>query len=94
MYAFFEYDKKWNPIIKQWDFINIREITSPSASWFEGDVNSFSGGGGAGSGGGGGGANLRGSKPSGYQEDRDTRDTRDSRDMGKIQSGTNSKSIT
>jgi hypothetical protein len=110
LYAYFEFDKKWNPTTKQWDFINIREITAPSSTWFEGDVNSFSeggvssggggggrsGGGGAGSGGGGGGsgANLRGSKPSGYQEDRDTRDTRDSRDMGKIQSGTNSKSIT
>ena len=121
MYAYFEFDKKWNPTTKQWDFINIREISAPSSTWFEGDVNSFSeggvssggrsggsggvssgggggvssSGGGAGSGGGGGGgANLRGSKPSGYQEDRDTRDTRDSRDMGKIQSGTNSKSIT
>ena len=115
LYAYFEFDKKWNPTTKQWDFINIREISAPSSTWFEGDVNSFSegvsssggrsggggvssgggGGGGAGSGGGGGGgANLRGSKPSGYQEDRDTRDTRDSRDMGKIQSGTNSKSIT
>ena len=111
LYAYFEFDKKWNPTTKQWDFINIREISAPSSTWFEGDVNSFSegvsssgggggggvsssggGGGGAGSGGGGGGgANLRGSKPSGYQEDRDTRD---SRDMGKIQSGTNSKSIT
>lgn len=117
LYAYFEFDKKWNPTTKQWDFINIREISAPSSTWFEGDVNSFSEGGvssgggggsggrsgggvsggvsgGAGSGGGGGGANLRGSKPSGYQEDRDTRDTRDSRDMGKIQSGTNSKSIT
>jgi hypothetical protein len=116
MYAYFEFDKKWNPTTKQWDFINIREISAPSSTWFEGDVNSFSeggvssggrsggvsssgvsGGGDAGSGGregGGAGANLRGSKPSGYQEDRDTRDTRDSRDMGKIQSGTNSKSIT
>jgi hypothetical protein len=99
MYAYFEFDKKWNPTTKQWDFINIREISTPSSSWFEGDVNSFSeggvsSGGGAGSGGGGGaGANLRGSKPSGYQEDRDTRDARDSRDMGKIQSGNNSKSI-
>jgi hypothetical protein len=115
LYAYFEFDKKWNPTTKQWDFINIREVSAPSSTWFEGDVNSFSeggvssggrsgGGGGvsssggdAGSGGregGGAGANLRGSKPSGYQEDRDTRDTRDSRDMGKIQSGTNSKSIT
>ena len=105
MYAYFEFDKQWNKTIKQWDFVNIREISAPSASWFEGDVNSLSGGGvsggsrsggDAGSGGregGGGGANLRGSKPSGYQEDRDTRDARDSRDMGKIQSGTNSKSI-
>ena len=119
MYAYFEFDKKWNPTTKQWDFINIREISNPSSSWFEGDVNSFSeggvsgggvsdggrsgagrggvsSGGGAGSGGregGGAGANLRGSKPSGYQEDRDTRDARDSRDMGKIQSGNNSKSI-
>jgi hypothetical protein len=113
MYAYFEFDKKWNPTTKQWDFINIREISTPSSSWFEGDVNSFSEGGvssgggagsgagrggvssgdGAGSGGGGAGANLRGSKPSGYQEDRDTRDARDSRDMGKIQSGNKSKSI-
>jgi hypothetical protein len=105
MYAYFEFDKKWNPTTKQWDFVNIREISAPSSTWFEGDVNSFSEGGvsgssgrgsGAGSGGregGGAGANLRGSKPSGYQEDRDTRDTRDSRDMGKIQSGSNSKSI-
>jgi len=122
LYAYFEFDKKWNPATKQWDFTNIREITSPSASWFEGDVNSFSeggvsssGGGRSGAsggsrsgdagsgggevgrevgGGGGSGANLRGSKPSGYQEDRDTRDARDSRDMGKIQSSTNTKSIT
>ena len=115
LYAYFEFDKKWNPTTKQWDFINIREITTPSATWFEGDVNSFSEGGVSSSGGGrsgasggsrggdagsgwrdegGSGANLRGSKPSGYQEDRDTRDARDSRDMGKIQSGTNSKSIT
>jgi len=115
LYAYFEFDKKWNPTTKQWDFINIREITTPSANWFEGDVNSFSEGGVSSSGGGrsgasggsrggdagsgwrdegGSGANLRGSKPSGYQEDRDTRDARDSRDMGKIQSGTNSKSIT
>ena len=113
MYAYFEFDKQWNTTIKQWDFVNIREISTPSSSWFEGDVNSFSeggvsggsgrysagrgsSGGDAGSGGregGGGGANLRGSKPSGYQEDRDTRDARDSRDMGKIQSGNNSKSI-
>jgi hypothetical protein len=112
MYAYFEFDKKWNTTIKQWDFINIREISAPSSSWFEGDVNSFSGGGVSGGGrssagrgrfsgdagsggreGDGGGANLRGSKPSGYQEDRDTRDARDSRDMGKIQSSSNSKSI-
>ena len=115
LYAYFEFDKIWNPTTKQWDFINIREITSPSATWFEGDINSFSEGGVSSSSGGrsgasggsrggdtgsgwrdegGSGANLRGSKPSGYQEDRDTRDARDSRDMGKIQSGTNSKSIT
>lgn len=106
LYAYFEFDKKWNPTTKQWDFINIREISAPSSSWFEGDVNSFSeggvssgsGGSGRGSGAGsdgrdGAGTNLRGSKPSGYQEDRDTRDARDSRDMGKIQSGNNLKSI-
>ena len=114
LYTYFEFDKEWNKTTKQWDFINIREISAPSSTWFEGDVNSFSGGGVSGGGrssagrgsssgggdagsggreGGGGGANLRGSKPSGYQEDRDTRDARDSRDMGKIQSGTNSKSI-
>ena len=96
MYAYFEYDKKWNPITKQWDFINIREIFYPPFSWFEGDVNSVNNGRGNGAVSGGrdgGGANLRGSKPSWYEEDRDTRDARDSRDMGKIQSGTNSKSI-
>ena len=99
MYSYFEFDKKWNPTTKQWDFIDIREILSPSSTWFEGDSNSFSSsdsGSGAGSGGRGGsagGTNLRGSKPSGYQEDSDTRDARDSRKLGEIQSGTNSKSI-
>jgi len=101
MYAYFEFDKQWNNTTRQWDFINIREILNPSASWFEGDVNSFSEGGdgrgeGAGSGereGGGGGANLRGSKPSRYQEDRNSRYARDSRDMGEIQSNNNSKLI-
>ena len=96
LYSYFEFDKQWNPTIKQWDFINIREILSPSSTWFEGDSNSFSSsdsGSGAGSGGRGGGTNLRGSKPSGYREDSDTRDSRDSREFGEIQSGTNSKSI-
>jgi chemotaxis protein histidine kinase CheA len=100
LYAYFEYEKQWNPTIKQWDFVNIREISNPPSSWFEGDINSFSKGGvggrsgDAGSGGSeGGGANLRGSKPSGYQEDRDTRGARDSRDMGKLQSSNNSKLI-
>jgi hypothetical protein len=109
MYAYFEFEKQWNTTTKQWDFVNIREIPNPSSSWFEGDVNSFSeggvsarsggsssrgGGGGAGSGSGsGGGTNLRGSKPSGYQEDKDSRDARDSREMGKLQSSNNSKSV-
>jgi hypothetical protein len=91
---YFEYDKQWNKITKQWDFINIKEISSPASSWFEGDINSFSSGGsGAGSGEGTDGANLRGSKPSGYAEDKDSRDARDSREMGKLQTGENSKSV-
>ena len=95
LYAYFEYDKVWNKTTKQWDFINIREITNPTSSWFEGDINSVTeAGGDAGSGSsGGGGANLRGSKPSGYQEDRDTRGARDSRELGKLQSSNNSKSV-
>jgi hypothetical protein len=96
LYSYFEFDKKWNNITKQWDFINITEISNPSSTWFEGDSNSFSSsesGSGAGSGGSGGGTNLRGSKPSGYREDSATRDARDSRELGEIQSGTNSKSI-
>ena len=95
LYAYFEYDKVWNKTTKQWDFINIREITNPTSSWFEGDINSVTeAGGDAGSGSsGGGGVNLRGSKPSGYQEDRDTRGARDSRELGKLQSSNNSKSV-
>ena len=96
LFSYFEYEKRWNEITKQWDFINITEIPSPSSTWFEGDSNSFSssgGGSGAGSGGSGGGTNLRGSKPSSYREDSDTRDARDSRELGEIRTGTNSKSI-
>ena len=42
MFGYFEYEKQWNKLTKQWDFINIKEITDPPRSWFEG-------GGGAGS---------------------------------------------
>ena len=96
MYAYYEYKKEWNTTLKQWDFTNIVEISNPSSSWFEGDSNSFSSwdsagsGTGAGSGSGGGGTNLRGSKPSGYHEDRNTRYARDSREM---QTGEQSRSI-
>jgi hypothetical protein len=109
LYGFFEYKKQWNTILKQWDFVNLKEIPSPSTSWFEGETNYDSGVagggggggrrtgtgyGGAGSGGsGGGGTNLRGSKPSGYEEDKDTRGARDSREMGKLQSSNNYKSL-
>jgi len=163
LYGFFEYKKQWNSILKQWDFVNVKEIPNPSTSWFEGETNydSYSGGsggdsgsggagyggagsgavggsggsagsagyggsagsagyggsagsgyggsGGAGSGGYGGsvgygardrasdgsgsGTNMRGSAPSGYQEDEDTIGARDSREMGKIQSSNNSKYV-
>ena len=56
LYGFFEYKKQWNTILKQWDFINLKEIPSPSTSWFEGETNYDRGGasGGGGSGGSGG----------------------------------------
>ena len=46
LYGFFEYKKQWNSVLKQWDFVNIKEIPSPSTSWFEGETNydSYSGG--------------------------------------------------
>jgi hypothetical protein len=115
LYGYFEYKKQWNKILKQWDFINVKEIPKPSSSWFEGNESNDSEGvdsqagagrgrsagdgagskesGGRGGGGGGGGTNLRGSKPSGYQEDGDTRAARDSRDLWKLQSNNNSKSV-
>jgi hypothetical protein len=94
LYGYFEYEKQWNKITKQWDFINIKEIPNPSSTWFEGDSNSFSDGSGAGSRGRRGeGTNLRGSRSSEYQEDADTRGARDSREMGKLQSNDKSKSI-
>ena len=73
LYGFFEYKKQWNSILKQWDFVNVKEIPNPSTSWFEGETNydndSGSGGGsreraGAGYGGAGSGA-LAGSGGSG-----------------------------
>jgi len=108
LYGYFEYNKQWNSILKQWDFVNIKEIPNPSTSWFEGNtlkesdgVSQAGSGAGSGSGTGSGkkgsgnegGTNLRGSKPSGYKEDDDTRGTRDARDLGKLQSNNNSKSI-
>ena len=142
LYGFFEYKKQWNAVMKQWDFVNVKEIPNPSTSWFEGDMNYDSGArsgaagsgasyGGAGSGaagagasygasygaagagasygasygaagagaeyetkaGAGAGTNMRGSTPSGYQEDKDTRGARDSREMGKLQSSNNYKSV-
>ena len=88
LYGYFEYKKQWNKVLKQWDFINVKEIPNPSSSWFERDGSGSGGGGGSGSG-----TNLRGSKPSEYQEDGDTRDARDSRDLWKLQSNNNSKSV-
>ena len=46
LYGFFEYKKQWNSILKQWDFVNVKEIPNPSTSWFEGEMNydSYSGG--------------------------------------------------
>ena len=71
LYGFFEYKKQWNSVLKQWDFVNIKEIPSPSTSWFEGETNydSYSGGSGgragAGYGGAGSGA-VGGSGGAGY----------------------------
>jgi hypothetical protein len=50
LYGFFEYKKQWNSILKQWDFVNVKEIPNPSTSWFEGEMNydNDSGGGGGG----------------------------------------------
>ena len=51
LYGFFEYKKQWNSVLKQWDFVNVKEIPSPSTSWFEGETNydNDSGGGDGGS---------------------------------------------
>ena len=77
LYGFFEYKKQWNSVLKQWDFVNVKEIPNPPTSWFEGETNydndSGSGGrgsdrrerAGAGYGGAGSGA-VGGSRGSGY----------------------------
>lgn len=44
MFGYFEYEKQWNKTTKQWDFINIKEITDPPRSWFEGGAGAGSGG--------------------------------------------------
>jgi hypothetical protein len=56
LYGFFEYKKQWNSVLKQWDFVNVKEIPNPSTSWFEGETNYDNDGGG----GGGGGASIDG----------------------------------
>ena len=104
LYGYFEYEKKWNTVLKQWDFKNIKEITSPTKSWFEGGGGGDGSGAGAGSGSGSGsgagsgagsgsGANLKGSKHSSYKEDKDTGDARDSKKTGELKSGDSSKSV-
>jgi hypothetical protein len=63
LYGFFEYKKQWNDVMKQWDFINVKEIPNPSTSWFEGETSYDRGGAGAGAGAG---ANAGASARAGY----------------------------
>ena len=109
LYGYFEYEKKWNENIKQWDFVNIKEITNPPRTWFEGSEMDNGNGDHAGAGDKkgygaressmGGMDSGMGSRAADYKEDgysRGMRDTRGARDMGemtKIQSGNNLKYV-
>ena len=86
LYGYFEYEKEWNKVLKQWDFKNIKEITSPDKSWFE----YGSGAGGGGGGGGGYGASSGRGSHSSYNDDKDSGDSNKTDDL---QSGDSSKSV-
>jgi len=86
LYGYFEYEKEWNKVLKQWDFKNIKEITSPDKSWFE----YGSGAGGGGGGGRGYGASSGRGSYSSYNDDKDSGDSNKTDDL---QSGDSSKSV-
>jgi outer membrane murein-binding lipoprotein Lpp len=106
MFGYFEYEKKWNKTIKQWDFINIKEINNPPRTWFD-DGSGAGAGAGAGGGGLGGGSGYgardggmgMGSWRSGagdYKRDGGAGGARGARgagEIGKLQSGNEFKSF-
>ena len=94
LYGYFEYEKEWNKVLKQWDFKNIKEITSPDKSWFE--YGSGAGGGGGGGGGAGYGASSGSSSSGGYSSytnDKGSGDSGDSKKTDDVKSGDSSKSV-
>jgi hypothetical protein len=92
LYGYFEYEKEWNKVLKQWDFKNIKEITSPDKSWFE--YGSGAGGGGGGSSGYGASSGSSGSGGySSYSNDKGSGDSGDSKKTDDLKSGDSSKSV-
>ena len=84
LYGYFEYEKEWNKVLKQWDFKNIKEITSPAKSWFE---YGYGAGYGASSG------SSSGGGYSSYTNDKDAGDSGDSKKTDDLKSGDSSKSV-
>ena len=102
-YGHFEYEKKWDKDLKQWEFINIKEINDPPRSWFEDGSGAGAGVGGSGYGARDGGMGMGmgsfGARAGEYKRDGNMRGNGsaggagDSREMGKLQSGKDSKSF-
>jgi hypothetical protein len=92
LYGYFEYEKEWNKELKQWDFKNIKEITSPDKSWFE--YGSGAGGGGGSSRGyGASSGSSSGGGYSSYSNDKGSGDSGDSKKTDDLKSGDSSKSV-
>lgn len=91
LYGYFEYEKEWNKVLKQWDFKNIKEITSPDKSWFE--YGSGAGGGGGGSSGYGASSSSGSGGYSSYSNDKGSGDSGDSKKTDDVKSGDSSKSV-
>ena len=92
LYGYFEYEKEWNKVLKQWDFINIKDITSPDKSWFE-YGSGAGGGGGDSSGYGASSGSSSGGGHSSYSNDKDSGDSGDSKKTDDLKSGDSSKSV-
>jgi len=91
LYGYFEYEKEWNKVLKQWDFKNIKEITSPDKSWFE--YGSGAGGGGGGSRGYGASSGSSSGGGGGYSSYSNDKGSGDSKKTDDLKSGDSSKSV-